>query len=246
VSTKLIALALFTFALRAQNGFPLMGEVRGDTSGQMNGLEVQLYDLQHHDVVARAFVSGDGRFQFSHVVPGSYAIRLKSSSGADSILEEYRQVDSAGSPLILQLPERAANHPISGVVSLHDLQHPPSKHAVQSAIEAQKYSKANDYPHAIEKLEEAIRIDPSYRDAHTNLGAQYAHAGRPADALMEFRRAFEIGPPDSIICSNLAWAHLATHQFTEAEVFARKALAMDPANAKAQYLLDQSLLMKGH
>lgn len=239
MSTKLIALALSVVLLRAQGDFMLTGEIHCETPGQVNNLEVQLYDLQNHTVVEHAFTNSDGSFRFYHVTSGSYAVRIKSSSVPDAIVQEYREINQFSSPLIIQLPERAANHPISGFVSLHELQHTPSKRAVRAALEAQRFSQAKDLPRAIERLEEAVRIDPEFRDAHTNLGAQYAHAGRIADALAELRRALEIGPPDAIIYSNLAWAHLALHQPIEAEAFARKAVALDPSNAKAQFLLRQ-------
>ncbi len=79
-------------------------------------------------------------------------------------------------------PDTSANHPISGVVSLHELEHPVPKKAIREAHEAERFSRANDIPKAIAKLENAIRIDPSYRDAHVNLGVQYARSGRVADA----------------------------------------------------------------
>lgn len=239
MSTKLIVLALSAVLLRAQGDFMLTGEIHCETAGQVNNLEVQLYDLQNHTVVEHAFTNSDGSFRFYHVASGSYAVRIKNSSDPDAIMEEYREINQFSSPLIIQLPARAANHPISGMVSLHELQHPPSKRAVRAAVEAQRFSQAKDFPRAIEKLEEAVRSDPEFRVAHINLGAQYAHTGRIADALAEFRHALEIGPPDAIIYSNLAWAHLALRQPIEAEAFARKAVALDPSNAKAQFLLNQ-------
>jgi hypothetical protein len=43
-----------------------------------------------------------------------------------------------------------------------------------------------------------------------------------------------IGPPRRVVF----------YQFPLAEEFARKALALDPANAKARYLLDRALAMQ--
>jgi tetratricopeptide (TPR) repeat protein len=225
----------------APGSFTLTGEVRSQSAGPLNSLEVQLYDVQNHNLVERAFSGSDGSFRFQQVSQGSYTIRVVSAPGADPILEEFRQIDPVSSPLILQLPERAQNHPASGTVSLRELQHPISKQALRAAVEAQQFSDANDLPRAIAKLEEAIRIDPAYRDAHTNLGAKYAHAGGAAEALEHFQRSLEIGPPDAIIYSNLAWANLVLHHPAEAEDCARKAVAMDPANIKAQFLLKQAL-----
>jgi len=69
-------------------------------------------------------------------------------------------------------PDVASLIPNSGVVSLRELQHPVPKKAARAAYQAQQFSTAHKSTQAIAKLEEAIRIDPSYRDAHCNLGVE--------------------------------------------------------------------------
>ena len=122
--------------------------------------------------------------------------------------------------------------PNSGVVSLRELQHPVPKKAVRAAFQAQQLSTAHKSTQAIAKLEEAIRIDPSYRDAHCNLGVEYARAGRLADARAEFQKALDIGPPAAPIYADLALASVAAHEFDQALAFAQKALELDPKNPK--------------
>lgn len=133
--------------------------------------------------------------------------------------------------------EPAGARPISGVVSLRELEHPILKKALQLAHEAQQYSGAKDLPKAIAKLEKAIRIDPSYRDGHLNLGVQYARAGRIPDALTQFQTALEIGPPAVPIYIDLALTSLALREYPEAETFARKVLELEPGNSTAQRVL---------
>ena len=108
---------------------------------------------------------------------------------------------------------------------------------VRAAEEAQRHSGVHDTAKAIEKLEQAIRIAPSFRIAHVNLGAEYARAGRLDEAVGQFRVALEIGPPDALIYSNLSLALLTLKQYREGEDVARKALAMEPENSMAQRLL---------
>jgi tetratricopeptide (TPR) repeat protein len=112
-------------------------------------------------------------------------------------------------------------------------------------MEASHYAQKNEPLKAVAKLEEAVRIDPEFRDAHTNLGTEYARAGRVDEAMQHFRRALEIGPPDVIIYSNLSWACLAQRRVSEAEEFGRKAIALDAANAKAHLMLGTALAMQG-
>jgi tetratricopeptide (TPR) repeat protein len=155
--------------------------------------------------------------------------------------EAIRQSESGDATAVANWPDSSGNQPITGVVSLHDLQHPVAKKAIREAYEAQQLSRNNDIPRAIAKLESAIRIDPLYRDAHANLGVQYARSGRTADADVEFKKALEIGPPMASIYANEAVTSLLLHRSQDAEVFARKALELDRANSAAQRVL-QSVL----
>jgi tetratricopeptide (TPR) repeat protein len=158
-----------------------------------------------------------------HVPVGSYSIGLVTASGETSIVE--------------QAPEASANKPISGIVSLGELQHPIPKKAVREAYEAQQFARAGNLPKAIAKFEKAIRIGPAYRDAHLNLGVLYARAGRTSDARSEFQKALDIGPPVAPLYTNLAFTSLFLRQYREAGMFARKALELEPANSGAQRAL---------
>ena len=129
---------------------------------------------------------------------------------------------------------RQHNEPISGLVSLQELEHQPSKKAVRLLLDAQRYSAAHEAAKAIARLEQAVQIDPFFRDAHLNLGVQYARSARIKDAMTEFQRAVDIGPPDVKAYSNLAWCYLRLGQLYDAQVFAGRALELDKSNAPAQ------------
>jgi tetratricopeptide (TPR) repeat protein len=174
---------------------------------------------------------------WSPIPAGSHSVPLVTASGEGSIGEQYHAFEPGGAPLTLDLPERSANSPVSGVVSLRELERPIAKKAIREAYQAQQFAQAKNFPKAIAKLENAIRIDPAYRDAHLNLGVQYARVGRSADARAEFQRALDIGPPMAPIYADLAFTSLALRQYREAEAFAHKALEMDPANSGAQRAL---------
>ena len=137
-------------------------------------------------------------------------------------------------PLVPDWPQPPRAEPPAGAVSLRELEHPIAKKALQAAFEAEQFSQAHNVPKAIEKLEKAVHIDPSYRDGHCNLGVQYARAGRIADARAEFQKALDIGPPAAPIYANLALALIASGEMHEAQDIAHKALALDPDNRAAQ------------
>jgi tetratricopeptide (TPR) repeat protein len=246
VSTgKLIAIFLFSVLLRGQvpgERFTVSGEIQYE--GPLNGFEVQLFDVQNHTIVERSFTSSDGRFRFFQASTGLYQVRVVAAPGEEPVMEESHQLSANGSPLVLRLPRREENQAPAGTVSIRELAHPVKERAVRAAMQAQHYREANDAARAIEKFEEAIRIDSGFRDARTNLGALYAHAGRRAEAMEQFQKALEIGPPDVIIYANLAWGNLTSRDYSAAEDFARKAVAMDGKNAKAHFLLGAALAMQ--
>ena len=176
---------------------------------------------------------GEGQFGSDHA-PGSYSSRLLTASGET-------EFETGAAPLIPELPDRSGSQPISGLVSLRELQHPIPKKALKQAYEAQQFARANNIPKAIAKLESAISIDPAYRDAHLNLGVEYVRVGRRADARAEFQKALDIGPPIAPIYIDLALISLALGQSREAETLARRALELDPGNNGAHWVLQRTL-----
>ena len=133
--------------------------------------------------------------------------------------------------------QRSEAKPISGLVSLRQLQHRPSKKAVRAFQIAERYRQAGETGKSIDELEEAIRIDPSFEEAHQNLGVQYVRAGRIGEAMGQFETTLALAPADAKAYSNLGWCYARLKQLGEAGNFARKALALDPGNAPARTLL---------
>ena len=178
----------------------------------------------------------------AHMPPNPFEIPMLTASGERSVGDGGMVLDPSGQPLMPPFPDQRTNRPIAGVVSLHDLEHPIPKKALRDAYEAEKFAEHNKLPKAIAKLQEAIRIDPQYRDAHLNLGVEYARAGRISEARSEFHKALDIGPPCAVIYADLALSSLAVQQLAEAKTMARKALDMDPHNVTAQKIWQYALI----
>jgi Tfp pilus assembly protein PilF len=155
---------------------------------------------------------------------------------------DYDDFGAAVMPLVPDWPSKPPAQPISGVVSVRELEHPIAKKAVRAAYKAQQFSKAHNTAKAIAQLEKAVNIDPSYRDAYCNLGVQYARIGRLADARAEFQKALEIGPPSALIYTNLAVSFDAMGEHRQAEIYARQALVLDPRNSASQRIVSS----RGH
>jgi Flp pilus assembly protein TadD len=148
----------------------------------------------------------------------------------------HAQIQSPGEYSVTPVT-RVGDRPVAATVSLYELEHPIPEKALRAVYESQRYAQENNTRKAIEKLEEAVRLAPSYRDAHNDLGVQYAQARRFTEARAEFQTALEIGPPAAPIYVNLALTSAAFGYLGDAEAFARQALRLDASNPVAQKML---------
>ncbi|HKI35021.1 MAG TPA: tetratricopeptide repeat protein [Gemmataceae bacterium] len=87
------------------------------------------------------------------------------------------------------------------------------------------------YREAEEALRQALARQPENARAHNNLGLVLARTGRPAEALVEFRRA---GNDDADAHNNLASALTLEKSWAAAQAEYEKALALDPSSATAK------------
>lgn len=241
-----IAGVLFSAAVWAQlpsspGSFTLTGEVSG---GDLGNLLVELYSSQNHSVIDRVQVGSNGDFRFFNVTASVYTVRVVPALSDQAVLEEYRDINAASSPLVLRLPESTESKPAAGTVSVSQLRHPIPKQALRAFAEALKYSEEKKAPLAIEKLEQAIRLAPLYREAHGNLGVQYLRADRYQEAAAQFQQALDVGPADPMLYVNLACAQFLMRDYVRGEDAARKALALDPKSPRAHYLLGAVLAMQ--
>ncbi len=86
---------------------------------------------------------------------------ISGKSGAAAGLEDrLLPPDATGGSVIPEVSARTQDRPISGVVSVRELQHPVPKKARDAARQAARYSEEHNTAKAIEKLEQAVRIDP--------------------------------------------------------------------------------------
>ena len=163
--------------------------------------------------------------------------QMRSTRAGWPFMDEFSRVDPDNGPLVVERSEIGPPMLIASTISVRELQHPVPERALRAAYEGQRYALANNARKAILKLEQAVRLDPLFRDAHCDLGVLYARARRFAEAQSEFQKALEAGPPVAPIYSNLALTFAESGDLQRAETLARKALQLDAHNAVAQALL---------
>ena len=96
---------------------------------------------------------------------------------------------------------------------------------------------------AIECYERALRIEPNYAAAHSNLGVVKQHTGLLPEAIAHYRQALEIDPNLAETASNLGSALADAGQTTEAIAEYERALNLKPDCAEA--LINLGLLREG-
>ena len=91
----------------------------------------------------------------------------------------------------------------------------------------------HEYDDAIDYLEQAIRINPSFAQAYFALGFTLIVSGRADDSVSYLERAIELSPRDPHLASFhaiRALAHFSLGELGTAESFARKAARIPNAN----------------
>ena len=110
-------------------------------------------------------------------------------------------------------------------------------------MEAQKLSKAGRYQDAAIALEKAIKVSPTFAEAHTNLAVQYLRLGQLEKAREQAGLGMEIAGPNIRDLTNLAVAEWSLGRKTEALQFARAALRLDQRALGAHYVVGSLLVL---
>ncbi len=96
-------------------------------------------------------------------------------------------------------------------------------------------------PEALEQLEKAVKIDPQFSEAWSDLGNTHLSAGSMPEAIRCFERAVKVRPDFQIARYNLAYALRKTNEHARAAEHYRVYLQRDPDDADAWYGLAESL-----
>src|SRR5262249_37446003 len=97
---------------------------------------------------------------------------------------------------------------------------------------------------AMAEYRAALRLQPDYAKAHTNLGIALAMVGRLPEAVAELREAVRLRPDDPEAHCNLGSA-LVPGQLPEALAEPRQALRLKPESPLAHYNLGNALSAQG-
>lgn len=200
--------------------------------------------------IAETFTNDNGQAQFLNVGLGNYQVSV-SGSGVQTTTSDTFEVDARkGTQSIFVRVKPAENGDAKTVkganatVAASDLK--VSKKASQAFDKATKLIAKQQYQQAIDQLNKALALYPSYAQAYNNLAVVYARLGDTAkerDALHKATAANDHFAPAFV---NLARLEMKEHNFAGAEADLTKAAAADPMDVRTLALLAQAQLLDVH
>lgn len=107
------------------------------------------------------------------------------------------------------------------------------------------YWDRNDYQHAFDAFQQAVRVGPSSAEAHNWLGAFLMSRGNLPSAISELRKAISLDPTYARAYTNLGSALAQSGDLAEAVAAFQKALALEPNSWSAHLNLGIALRENG-
>jgi len=200
--------------------------------------------------VAETYTNDHGQAQFFNVALGNYQVSV-SGSGIQTTISEMFEVDARkGTQTIFVRVKPAETGDAktvkgeSATVAANDLKVP--RKVSQAFDKATKLIAKQQWQPAIDQLNKALALYPSYAQAYNNLAVVYARLGDTAKEREAFHKATAANDHFAPAFVNLARLELKEHNFAGAEADLTKASAADPTDVRTLALLAQAQLLDVH
>ena len=208
---------------------------------RIDGVRVDLQGLTG-GVLATAFTSGNGNFQFNNIRPGSYELVFEEPGYDDD--REHLEIDGPILGIMVGLRRMGPGAGAEGgpTVSVRQLSIPQKARDAMSKAMSLLYQKS-DYPASIKQFQRAIQVYPDYYEAYAQMGLAYMRNKDAAQSEKALRKSMDLSEehyPDALFL--LAALFSSARRFADAEPLARKAVELDPKSWHAQSELAQALL----
>src|SRR5262245_46356277 len=216
------------------SAFAVIGQVVLSVHGGLKEPVLVLLDHSGSKNDQRTFTDLRGNFEFRNVPQGSYYLHVR-LEGFENV--NY-PVDVPGTPYVFiflngsAVPARRP-HAVGGdqIVDIRQLTANIPKQALKEYETAVWELKHGNTPHAIERLENAIKLAPDFYNAHLDLGQEYRKTERLDAAEQELARALELNPREVTPLIQLGEIYLEKNQFERAAEVLGRAIRMAPGSA---------------
>jgi tetratricopeptide (TPR) repeat protein len=244
----LLALPLSPAAAQLKTGNLHVSVTYPDDRVPDGQMKIGLINESNGNQIAQTFTNDHGQAQFLGVAIGNYQVTV-SGQAIQTTQSETFEVDARrGAQSIFVRVKPAAGNSESkasnATVSASDLKVPEK--ASKEFDKATKMIAKQEWQKAIDQLNKALALYPSYAEAYTNLGVVYSRLGdsdKERDALHKAIAANDHFAPALV---NLARMEMKENNFAGAEVHLRQATAADPTDARTLALLAQVQLLDRH
>jgi tetratricopeptide (TPR) repeat protein len=184
--------------------------------------------------IYETFTDLSGRFSFTGLAKGTYQLTADGDDQTFDRTTVYAEVTAFGAaPQLftqdIQLqPIRSKPTGRAGVVSAFTQEIP--KQAADAFERAQKLDEAGKRDSALRQYQEALRIFPTYFEAHLALGNHFLKAGQFNEAIAELDRAREINPNDERLYQSFGLILMQQGNYLVAVAVFAEAGRLNPAN----------------
>src|SRR5688572_12456505 len=110
---------------------------------------------------------------------------------------------------------------------------------------AEIYDRHQEFDRVVTMLRHRVSLDPNNPAVHRQLGLVYSRLGRRDEALAELVMADLLGGADAEGLAAIGQIHLDAGRLEDAEMVARRAVAVRPDRQDARYVLGRALLRQG-
>jgi hypothetical protein len=209
-------------ALNDQKPCEIWGQVAGDARRLQDGLDIELVG-RDKAAKQKVHVSSNGNFDFQPVPPGGYHFRVIDRTGT-LIHEQTESLGSKPTFVLLLIPDSRSVDSARNTVSFSALQHKTPARAWEAFRAAQRAGSSGDVEKCIQRLNDALSIDPDFAEAQSDLAARYAKVGRIDEALQHAATAFSLNSALPEAGCNFALLLVSLKRYPEAETVARRLL----------------------
>jgi Tfp pilus assembly protein PilF len=188
--------------------------------------------------IYETFTDLNGHFNFTGLQSGTYEI---TAEGDDVSFETTRvtvEISSFGGQQFTQDIQLRAlrGKPIAPSTVVNAFVQDVPKPAAQAFEQAQKLYREAKPAEAVVKIREALRIFPSFFEAHLALGNHLIKEGLFKDAIDQLDRAREINPNDDRLYQSFGLIMIAQQNFRMAFAVLSEAARLNPRNPADPYL----------
>ena len=203
----------------------------------------------HKGAVGQSVTNDRCEVDFFNVPEGDYHVKVSGGKFVNADSGSINMTAAGQNEFDIQVksrnePDRNFGGPASAFVSASDLGVPGR--ARKELDKASELADRQQLAQAVQKLNKAISIYPTYALAYNNLGVMYARLGDSVREREALQKAISLNDHFALPYVNLGRMNVAAGDFPAAETALDKALTLDPADPMAMILLSYSQFMDRH